>query len=161
MSDKPSPEETELWQRRLAAQANNRAWTLADQAARTLDEDEEMLQAAHAAMHFWKIVGNESNRAHAAQLVAHVYALLESPDDAKRYLTQSQPFFLEAACAPWEKAYAHLVAANVAAVAGEADLHRAHYRQAREAIDALTDEEDQDILNASMRVVPIPKGTAT
>ncbi|MBS1200558.1 MAG: hypothetical protein H6R27_1236, partial [Proteobacteria bacterium] len=35
-----------------------------------------MLQAAHAAMYFWKVVGNGNNKAHAAQLLAHVYASL-------------------------------------------------------------------------------------
>jgi hypothetical protein len=45
-----------LWPRRLAAQANNRAWRLSESTSRTPHEDEEMLQAAHAAMHFWKIV---------------------------------------------------------------------------------------------------------
>mgnify|MGYP001347608528 CR=1 FL=1 len=50
MSDKPTPEETAIWQRRLAGQANNRAWALAEALTRTAEEDEEMLQAAHAAM---------------------------------------------------------------------------------------------------------------
>jgi hypothetical protein len=30
MPDKPTPDEIALWQRRLASQANNRAWTLAE-----------------------------------------------------------------------------------------------------------------------------------
>ena len=49
MNPQPSAEETALWQRRLASQANNRAWALADAPLRTPEEDEEMLQAAHAA----------------------------------------------------------------------------------------------------------------
>jgi ferric-dicitrate binding protein FerR (iron transport regulator) len=85
MSEKPSPEEAALWRRRLASQANNRAWTLAESLSRTPDEDEEMLQAAHAAMYFWKIVGNSRNQAHAAQLVAHVYALLGQAEPAKYF----------------------------------------------------------------------------
>ena len=44
---KPTPEETAIWQKRLASQANNRAWTLADQSSRTPEEDEQLLQAAH------------------------------------------------------------------------------------------------------------------
>ena len=156
MSDKPSPEETALWQRRLAAQANNRAWSLADKASRTAEEDEELLQAAHAAMYLWKIVGNESNRAHAAQLVAHAYALLKLPNPARHYLKQSQPFFLASQCSPWEVAYAHLVAANVASAGSDTASHKEHYRAAQMAIAALTDPEERDILNASMRVVPSP-----
>src|SRR4051794_1950499 len=77
MTDAPSSEEAAIWQRRLAAQANNRAWRLSESLVRSPEEDEEMLQAAHAAMYFWKMVGSAGNRAHAAQLLAHVYALLE------------------------------------------------------------------------------------
>lgn len=160
MSDKPTPEDTALWQRRLAAQANNRAWSLADRPSRTSDDDDEMLQAAHAAMYFWKIVGNESNRAHAAQLLAHVFALLKWPDPAKHYLKQSQPFFLESGCAPWEVAYAHLVAANVASVANDAAAHQTHYQLAQAMIAALTDQDEQSILNASLWVVAVPKERA-
>ena len=64
MAEKPNPEELALWQKRLAAAANNRAWMLAETASRSPGEDEEMLHAAHAAMYFWNIVGNESNHAH-------------------------------------------------------------------------------------------------
>ena len=46
-----------------------------------------MLQAAHASMYFWKIVGTAGNRAHSAQLLAHVYALLKLPNPAKLYAT--------------------------------------------------------------------------
>jgi hypothetical protein len=93
MDEKPTPEETARWQRRLASQANNRAWTLAEAESRTPEEDEDMLQAAHAAMHFWKIIGNDNNRAHAAQLVAHAYAQLGLPGPAAHYLAKAQPVF--------------------------------------------------------------------
>jgi hypothetical protein len=39
MSGKPTPKETVTWQRRFAAQANNRAWALAD------PEEREILDA--------------------------------------------------------------------------------------------------------------------
>lgn len=51
-------------------------------------------------MYFWKIVGTDANQAHAAQLVAHAYALLNLSRPATHHLQQSQPFFLAAPCAP-------------------------------------------------------------
>lgn len=157
MADPYTPEELAIWQKRLASQANNRAWALAEATGRTPEEDEEMLHAAHAARHLWKIVGNEGHWAHAAQLLAHVYALLGLPKPAKHHLQQSQPFFLERDCAPWEKAFAHAVAANVAAASGEREAHARHYRQAVQVIASLEDEEDRSILNATLRVVPAPE----
>jgi hypothetical protein len=151
-----TPEELALWQRRLAAQANNRAWRLSESSSRSAAEDEEMLQAAHAAMHFWKIVGNAGNRAHAAQLVAHVYALLKQPGPAQQFLAQSEPFFLGQDCAPWEKACAYAVKAGVAAAAGDASTHASSYREAQQRIAALASREEREILDATLRVVPKP-----
>ena len=156
MSENPSPDEVATWQRRLASQANNRAWSLSESLSRSPEEDEEMLQAAHAAMYLWKMVGNANNRAHAAQLVAHAYALLKLPDPAKHYLRQSQPFFHARDSEPWELALAHAVAANVAAAAGEGDAHARHYAEATRMVSELSDPEDREILGATMRVLPAP-----
>ena len=156
MDEKPTPEETARWQRRLASQANNRAWTLAEAVSRTAEEDEEMLQSAHAAMHFWKIVGNDNNRAHAAQLVAHVYALLGLPGPAAHYLAKSQPIFFADGVEAWESALAHAVAANVAAAQKDAAAHREHYATALELVAKLPDPEDRKILEATLRILPLP-----
>lgn len=156
MSEKPTPEEVALWQRRLASQANNRAWALSEQPSRTPEEDEEMLQAAHAAMYFWNIVGNANNKAHAAQLLAHAYASLKLPNPASHYLARSQPVFMADAAEPWERALAHAVAANVAAADGRAAAHAEHYRLAVEQIAALPDAEERAILEATLRVLPVP-----
>lgn len=157
MNEKPTPEETALWQRRLASQANNRAWYLSEQRSRTVAEDEEMLQAAHAAMYFWNIVGNEKNRAHAAQLLALVYAKLKLPDPASSYLAKSESMLLSGQAQPWERALAHAVAANVAEARGDRNAHREHYREATEQVAALSDPEDRAILEATLRVLPYPE----
>ncbi len=156
MSSTTTPEERTQWQKRLAAQANNRAWQLAELPQRSSEEDEEMLQAAYAASFFWNIVGNAGNRAHAAQLLAHVHALLLRVALAKQYLTQAQGLFAQLTCAPWEQAFAEAIAANVAACANEQAAHAHHYRAAQHLIQALADEEDRKILNATMRVIPAP-----
>jgi len=115
-----------------------------------------MLQAAHAAMYFWKIVGNGNNKAHAAQLLAHVYASLKLPGPASQYLATSEPVLLSDNAEPWERALAHAVAANVAAARGDGALHREHFRAAVEQVAALPDPEDRAILEAILRVLPVP-----
>jgi hypothetical protein len=157
MNEKPAPEELVLWQKRLASQANNRAWTLAEMRHRSPAEDEEMLQAAHAAMYFWKIVGQPSNHAHAAQLLAHVYALLGLPGPAVRYLSKSLPYFSQHECAPWELAFAHAVAANVASAEGNAAAYARHYSDAKVVGARITDEETRKMLDATLRVVSAPR----
>lgn len=160
MADQPAAEEVSLWQRRLASQANNRAWTLSEQLSRSPDGDEEMLQAAHAAMYFWNIVGNSHNKAHAAQLVAHVYAALKQAGPAAHYLAKSQPTLMADTAQAWERALAHAVSANVAAAAHDAAAHAHHYREAAQQIAALPDPEDRSILEKTLKVLPVPTQSA-
>ena len=152
----PSPEDLAKWQRRLAARANNIAWRLSEQLSRSPGEDREMLHAAHAAMHLWSIVGNESNKAHAEQLLAHVYALLGDAKRAAEYLQGPGVFFSSGQCEAWEVAIARAVAAGVAASAGDADGHRIMYKEAEALITALPSEEERMILLATLHVVPEP-----
>jgi hypothetical protein len=159
MNEPPTPEQAAIWQRRLASQANNRAWTLSESLARTPEEDEEMLQAANTAMYLWKIVGNAKNHAHAAQLLAHAYALLGLGEPAKHYLAKSSPYFFGEEAEPMEQAFAHAVAANVAAATGDAKAHAIHYAEADRLAAALPDQEDRNILSATLRVVPVPSAT--
>lgn len=153
MAEKPTPEDVALWQRRLASQANNRAWTLAEMLRRSPEEDEEMLQAAHAAMYFWKIAGTPVNQARAAQLLAHVYALLKLPEPAAHYLDKSLPHFTQQDCAPWELAFAHAVAANVASAQGDAAAYASHCAEAKAAAERITDAQTRDTFDATLRVV--------
>lgn len=156
MTERPSPEDVALWQRRLASQANNRAWTLAEASSRTPEEDEEMLQAAHAAMYLWKIAGKAGNQARAAQLLAHVHALLGFPAAAAHYLSKSLPYLLQNHSGPSELAFAHAVAANVAWAEGNAEAHARHYTQAQAARAQVASPEELGILDATLRVIPAP-----
>ena len=155
MSDaKPTPEEIARWQRRLAAQANNHAWQLAEQATRTPAEGELMLQAAHAAAYFWGLLGDASQRAQAALLLAHAYATLRLPGPAAHYFAQAEPAL--AGGEPWVRALLQAVAANLAAARNDAAAHRLHYNQAIEQTAALPDPEDRAVLEATLRVLPVP-----
>ena len=115
-----------------------------------------MLQAAHAAMYFWKIVGKPGNHAHAAQLLAHVYALLQLPGPAAQYLSKSLPYFMQNDCTPGELAFAHVVAANVALAEGNAAAHARHYSEAKAVAAQITDPKTREMLDATLRVVPAP-----
>jgi hypothetical protein len=157
MAENPTPEDVVIWQRRLASQANNRSWTLTETPLRSPEQDEEMLHAAHAAMYFWKIVGNAGNHAHAAQLLAHVYALLKLPGPAAHYLAKSMRHFAQQDCAPWELAFAHAVAANVASAEGDVAAHAQHYAAATGFAAQMTDAETRAMFAATLRVIPAPR----
>jgi hypothetical protein len=57
----PSPEEATAWHRPFAVAVNNRAWDLSEQ-TRNAEEDQEMLDAAHATAWHWQKIGTDLNR---------------------------------------------------------------------------------------------------
>jgi hypothetical protein len=155
-SERPTPEQIAIWRRRLAGQANNRAWDLAESSSRTDNDNEEMLSAAHAAAFFWNIVGNAKNRAHAELLLAHVNALLGLRDRAMRHLSKARPYFDTQVLEPSELAISLLIEANVAAACGDAESHKIHYAAAVNAIEALPDPENRKLMGATLKIIPIP-----
>ena len=116
-----------------------------------------MLDAAHAAMFFWRMVGSDRQRAHAELLLAHVYAFAGEVVPATRYLGRARLVLEASETAPWERALVHAVAANVAFAAGDARLHAEHHQAAAHAVAALTDAEDRAILQATLDVLPSPE----
>jgi hypothetical protein len=144
------------WHRRFGSGANNRAWELAEQPTRTAAEDDAMLHAAHAAFYHWHTIGTERNVALAHLLLGHVHASLQDGTRARAYADAAFAFFATNASEPWEKAFAHAVLAHAAAACGDAEAHRAHYREAQALGGALDDAEERKIFDATFAVIPPP-----
>jgi len=150
-------DESATWRRRFASSANNRAWTLSEQLKRTPLEDQEMLDAAHAAAHLWREVGTEHHAALASLLLGQVHALLGNASLSEPYAVGAHQYFLCRDSDPWELALSHVVMASAACCSGKSLQHREYYRWAVDLIDALNDPEEKSILMASLSVVPLPQ----
>ncbi len=152
-----NPDDEVAWRRKLASAANNRAWTLSEQLERTPNEDQEMLDAAHASAHLWRTIGNDKNAALGHLLLGQVHALLGHASEALTYANLAHDYFTgHDDSEAWEVAISHAVLAHAAHCTGDAALHAAHYAIAEQRIAALPDPQDQEILLATLRVVPKP-----
>jgi hypothetical protein len=160
MAAPSSEEEANLWRRRLAASANNRAWTLAEKTSRTPAEDAEMLHAAHAARYLWDRIGTEKNLAMADQLLGHVHALLGFARTATEYAEKAFDYFMSHPSEPGERAFAYAVRAHASHVSGRHDLHCEYYAEAIEIAGTLADP-DRKIFDATIDVIPKPLSVAS
>lgn len=156
MSRLPTDSDPANWHRHFAAQANNRAWDLAE--SRTdASFDAEMLAAAHAAAWHWDAVGTELHRMRALMLLALVNALAGHGQTAWQQAETVRAFFLGQGETPdWEQAFVHAIHALAAAVAGRVDAHRASWEQARLSIAAIADDQDRAIVLKTWAQVPAP-----
>ena len=151
----PTDVEPASWHRHFAAEANNRAWELAELPQRDAAQQVEMLDVAHAAAWHWAAVGNELNRMRSTMLLAQVHALAGDGGRALAYATQMRQFFLARPDTPdWELAFAHAIFAYAAHAAGQKQLHAEAYRLAQQALEAIADDEDRDIVMKTFTQVP-------
>ena len=139
----------------FAIECNNRAWDLTTK-TRTQEEDQEMLNAAHAAAFHWGVAGTELNHMRAKALLAEVHALLGYGNSALAYAQEIRRYFLDGDTADWELALVHTIHAHAASAAGEPELHRRSYEQAVFAIDRIADEEERRIVLATFDLAPRP-----
>jgi hypothetical protein len=149
-------DEAAAWHRRFAMSCNNRAWDLAA-APRAAAEEREMLDAAHASAWHWSQVGTEQNRMRATMLLAEVHALAGHGTPAMAYAREMRSYFLGRDTPDWELAFTHAIYAHAAHVAGDAEEHRAAYRMAVEALNAIADAADRAIVARTFELVPAPQ----
>ena len=148
-------EDNQAWHKRFASECNNRAWDLST-AQRTPQQDQEMLDAAHASAWHWAKIGTELNRMRAVMCLAEVHALLGHGAIALAYAQEMRGYFLSHDTPDWELAFTHAIYAHAAAVAGKAGEYRAAYQAAQVAIAAIAEEEDRVIVAKTFSQVPAP-----
>jgi hypothetical protein len=158
MAQEPSPEEIARWDRWFAIEMNNRAWAIAENAARTPAEQEEMLDAAHAAALHWSRVGTDRNKVAADMLLGQAHALLGRGSLAMQYARRSHGYITTHESPDWEVAFAHAVLANAARVSGEGALYSKQYALAKILGKAISDPEEKEIFEKSFTRIPAPGG---
>jgi hypothetical protein len=155
VNDPKASEEATAWHRRFAAAGNNRAWDLSEQ-TRSPEEDEEMLNAAHASAWHWARVGSELNRMRATMLLAEIHARLGLGQSALAYAEKMRTYFLAVGSPDWEVAFVHVIHAHAASAAGNTEKHRASYGLAVAAIEAISNEEEKRNLVSTFNQEPKP-----
>ena len=130
----------------FAVEFNNLAWELYELPARTAEETERMVDAAHASVHHWRQIGTAVNALRGQILLASVHTLAGHGESAARHGYRLLELLSSAeGVTPFDRASAFASAAGAMALvgkAGEADRLRI---EARQALDALTDEDDRKV----------------
>jgi hypothetical protein len=130
--------------RQLGVDLFNHTWTLLEREERSVDEDDEMLNAAHASRYHWSKASTEAkHQARGEWQLARVYAVLGRGEPAVHHAERCLVWCGRGEVEDWDVAFAHEALARAHRVAGnevEADRHKA---LAREVGDAIADPEDR------------------
>jgi hypothetical protein len=139
-------------QRQVAVDLFDHCWTLLRLPSRTLDQDDELLHAAHASRHHWGVVGTVANRARGEWMCSRVYAELGRPEPALYHAYRALAL-VEAGgegIADWDHPAALEALARAHLAAGDAASAAATAAAARSALAGVSDADDRAVVEQDL-----------
>ena len=141
-------------ERRLAGALFNSTWRLLEKPDRTRAEDDEMLHMAHASRHHWGVVGEPRNFARGEWQCSRVYAVLGRSEPCLHHAQRVLDLCTENGIGDFDLAFAYEALARGHAVAGDAERARAYTEQALAAAEAITQDDDRELLLGDLESIP-------
>ena len=120
----------------------NRTWELLE-AERTADDDEAMVNAAHASLHHWTEAGGPVQRVRGDWLVSRVYCALGRAEPAMHHARLALAVCEAEGIGDFDLAYALEGVARAAGVGGDGATAAAYRARAQEVGAAIADAEDR------------------
>ncbi len=153
-----APEFDQATHRRFGVELFNFTWTLIEKLDRSAAETDQMIHAAHASRHHWSLAGTNANLGRGEWQIARVYSVLGRAEPARWHSARCLAY-VEAAIAAgeaddWDLAAAYEGLARAEFVAGE-HAEVARWRsQAIEALGAIVDPADREIIEGDLATIP-------
>lgn len=142
--------------RALAVGLYNRAWELLAIEARTADQDDELVSAAHASAWHWSRAGTAANAARAHWLCSRVYAMLGRGEPAVHHARRANEIVAAGGDGfeDWDAAAAAEAMARALAVMGDPAGSSVWKSRAAAALGAIADAEDRAVIEGDLATLP-------
>ena len=140
--------------RKIAGDLFNYVWSLLDKKDRGLEEDDEMLHAAHASRFHWGHAGTPLNLSVGEWQVSRVYATLGRAEPALYHARRALEIARRSGLGRFYLGYAYEALARGAAVAGERRTRDRYLRQARVIGGGVRDRDDRRMLLEDLATIP-------
>ncbi len=131
----------------FAVEFHSKTWDLLDQPQRSAQDNERMLDYAHASLAHWRTAGGVIHHQRGEWLLARVYAVLGEGAFALRHALRCLALLEESRdkMADFDFAFAYEAAARAYAISGEKVNAQKYIEMAQKAGEAIKDEEDRKI----------------
>ena len=153
--DDPVLEEHE--ERELAKRLFNTVWNLLDLPSRTADQDELMVNAAHASLYHWVRVGEPVNEARGEWQVSHVYSVLRRSEPALHHARRSLALCEGHGIGDFDLAFSYEALARAHIVAGDPAEASRFVAIAKTAADRIEDAEDREVFLGALADLPLSR----
>jgi len=146
-------ESTNEFHRKFAVDLFNYTWTLLDKTDRTIEDDDQMVHAAHASRYHWSQVGAPVNLARGEWQVSRVYAVLNRAEPALYHAQRCLEICQENGIGDFDLAYAYEALARASAVAGMPAQRDEYAALAKEAGRYIAEQDDKETFFKDLETV--------
>ena len=121
-------------------------------AERTEEQDDELINTAHASAYHWTQVGTPANRARSEWQLSRAYTVLDRPEPALHHARRCLAYCEEnpEAIEDWDLPYAHEALARAMRLPARRTLRGATRRRRAELAAGVTGAEDREHLEADL-----------
>jgi hypothetical protein len=137
---------TRAQHRKIAGDLFNYTWSLLDQKSRSMEENDELLHAAHASRFHWGHAGTALNRSVGEWQLSRVYATLGRVEPALHHARRALEIAQRNRLGRFYIAYAYEALARASTLAGERHSRDRYLRQARGIGATVRDRDDRRML---------------
>jgi len=140
--------------RELAGETYNAAWDLLDSHERTRDEDDAMLTLAFVSRYHWGRAGGEDEQLAVGDwFIGHVAAHLGMANVAARFSGRALERVRATGIRGWLLASVYEGMARASACLGDAAERSRYEAMAEEALDAIDDPEEREVVEEQLRSI--------
>jgi uncharacterized protein YndB with AHSA1/START domain len=133
---------------------NNLVWRELARTDRTADDDQRMVDAAHASLWHWAQVGTAVNLARGEWMCSHVYAVVGRPEPALHHANRALAVCEAEELGDFDLAYAYEAMARALALAGDLDGAATYRARAVDGVDDVADPIDREIFETDLAAGP-------
>jgi DNA-binding transcriptional MerR regulator len=143
--------------RALAAGLFNRTWDILEREDRTVRDDAELIDTAHASAWHWRQVGNAANEARGHWMLARVYAVLGHPAEAVYHARRANEV-LDAGgdgIEDWDRPAAAEAMARALVAAGDLDAAGEWKAKAQALLEGVANADDRGVVEGDLAALPV------
>ena len=133
--------------------SQSEVWSLKEQRDRSADDDDHMVEAAHASRFLWGLVGPPTPWATGEWLLPRVYSVLNRPEPALHHAHRCEALTGNHGLDGFRLGFAYEALARVWAVAGEVGARDAHLARAWEYAAQVAATDDRPWLEEHLAAV--------
>ena len=140
--------------RKFAVDCFNKTWTLLEKKDRTNDENELMVNMAHASLYHWRQVGTSLNEQRGEWMLARVYTVLRDKMQALHHAERCLAITEKNEFQDFDLAFAYEAMARANALNNNSKTAQKYFDLAKKAAEDITKNEDKEIFVKDLEEEP-------